>query len=175
MIEAWHFVCDDRKLRDGTPLEIGKRLVHDGPLVLCQSGYHASEKILDALQYAPGSVACRVQCDGDILRDTDKLVCRERTAIWALDATAVLRAFTRRCALDVIHLWDAPQVVRDYLTTGDESLRAAARAAAWAAARDAARADARDAASAAASADAWARYELWLVEMVTEAHTKEAT
>jgi len=36
--------------------------------------------------------------------------------------------------LDVIHLWDAPAVVREYLETGDESKRDAA----WAAARDAA-------------------------------------
>ena len=45
----------------------------------------------------------------------------------------MLRAFARQCALDVIHLWNAPQVVRDYLTTGDESLRDAAGNAAYAA------------------------------------------
>ena len=36
--------------------------------------------------------------------------------------------------LDAAHLWNAPQIVLDFLKTGDESLRAAARAAAWAAA-----------------------------------------
>ena len=33
-------------------------------------------------------------------------------------------------ALSVIHLWDAPDVVCDYLMTGDETIRSAARAAA---------------------------------------------
>jgi hypothetical protein len=41
------------------------------------------------------------------------------------------RLFTRQCALDVIDLWDAPAVVRQYLETGDESLRASAWDAAW--------------------------------------------
>lgn len=83
-------------------------------------------------------------------------------ALWALRCLPEpeqwrVRQFARWCALSVIHLWDAPQVVEDYLTSGDERLRAAAAwaadraAAAWAAdrtaaARDAARAAARDAA-----------------------------
>ena len=46
----------------------------------------------------------------------------------------------RRYALDVVHLWDAPPEVIEYLKTGDESLRAAASAAASAAARAAVRA-----------------------------------
>jgi hypothetical protein len=68
----------------------------------------------------------------------------------------VLREFARECALDVIHLWDAPQIVRDYLESGDDNLRAAARAAARVAAWDAARAAAWDAARAAARAAAMA-------------------
>jgi hypothetical protein len=85
-------------------------------------------------------------------------LCRRRRILWRLEAGDLLRRFARECAADVLHLWDAPQVVKDYLKGGDESLRAAARDAAWAAtwaaawdaataARDAART--RDAASAA--------------------------
>jgi hypothetical protein len=56
---------------------------------------------------------------------------------------SVLREFARWCALSVAHLWDMPDVVRAYLETGDEKIRAsasdaasdAAWAAAWAAAR----------------------------------------
>ena len=80
----------------------------------------------------------------------------------------MLRYFARMQALSVIHLWDAPDVVLDYLMTGGKApaawgaawgatwnatwgtARAAARAAAedaaWAAARAAARAAAEDAA-----------------------------
>ena len=62
---------------------------------------------------------------------------------------ATLYEFARWCALQVIHLWDAPGVVRKYLT-GDETLRVAA----WDAAQDASRAAGRAAAWAASAAAA---------------------
>ena len=73
-------------------------------------------------------------------------------ALWCLRASDapkdIMRLFARLCALDVIHLWDAPSLVRQYLETGDESLRkkavAASKAAAW------------DDAGASAVAAAWA-------------------
>ncbi len=48
-----------------------------------------------------------------------------------MDCEEVLRLFARQCALEVVSLWDAPDVVRRYLETGEESLRNAARCAAW--------------------------------------------
>ena len=76
------------------------------------------------------------------------------------DATEVLRSFTRKCALDVVHLWEAPPVVKRYLRTGDPKLRVAARATAKAAAGAASGAAAWNAAwataRAAARAAAWA-------------------
>ena len=98
----------------------------------------------------------------------DKIACSERIIIARMDATPLLRWFARMQALSVAHLLgDAPpDVVLDYLMTGDKSIRAAARAAArdavwamaaaWDAAWDAAWASAMDAARAAASASAWA-------------------
>jgi len=131
-IRAYHFVGST--LRDGRPVPpVGEWLVHDGPVVMCQSGLHASRHPFDALMYAPGRVLCLVDCDEIDAEDVDKLVCRCRRIVARFDATGILRAFARRCALDVIDLWDAPQVVRDYLTTGDESLRDAAGNAAYAA------------------------------------------
>jgi hypothetical protein len=51
---AWHF-CGDT-LRDGRPIPPdGEKLIHDGELVMCVSGLHASKNILDALTYAPGT------------------------------------------------------------------------------------------------------------------------
>ena len=153
-IEAWHFCADT--LRDGRPIPPdGEWLVHDGDVIPCKSGLHASIRLIDALEYAPGSTLCRVILRGDIQHHgNDKIVGRERQIVWRIDATAVLREFARKCALDVIHLWSAPDVVRKYLETGDESLRAAARAAAWDAAWDAARGAAWAAAWAAARAAA---------------------
>ena len=68
-----------------------------------------------------------------------------------------LPEFARWCALQVIHLWDAPPVVREFLETGKEELRDAARDTARAAASDAAWAAASDAARAAMAA-AWAAW-----------------
>ena len=166
-ILAWHWVKDDCTLIDGSPLVWHEEPVHKGELVMCQSGYHASFRALDALQYAPGSICCRVEIGGKFILDTDKLVAKKLTVLWAVDAKKILREFARWCALQVIHLWDAPECVRKYLETGDESLRfiaeAAAWAAAWATAWATARATAWDAAWATARATAWdaARAAAW--------------
>jgi hypothetical protein len=117
--------------------------------------------------------------DDVIAEQSDKGVCRRRRTLKQLDTQPLLREFARWCALQVIHLWDAPPIVREFLETGAENLRAVASAAwdasaaAWAAsaawaARDASAADwaatsaaasaarnARDAAWAATSAAAW--------------------
>jgi hypothetical protein len=154
-MKAWHFVSDT--LRDGRPVPAdGEVLVHEGPLKLCASGLHASKNILDALRYAPGSTICRVEVGGEIIHGNDKLlVCSERTILWRVSGERILRKFARMCALDVMHLWDAPDIVVQYLKTGDESIRAAARDAAWDAARAAARAADWAAARAAARDAAW--------------------
>jgi hypothetical protein len=203
VILAWHF-CGDT-LRDGRPIPPdGEWLVHDGEVIPCQSGLHASERIIDALKYAPGSTICRVEVRGDIkYHDNNKLAGRERRILWRVDGEQLLHKFARQCALDVIHLWKAPDVVSQYLETGDEALRkdarkaagaaqeAAAEAAAWAAQEAAAEAAAAGAAAwaaagaaqeAAAGAAAWAATS-WgaaraaqnerLTKMVEEARSKE--
>lgn len=176
-IRAWHFVGDH--LRDGRPVpEDGVKLVYPGAPVLCVSGLHASVDAFDALQYAPGDTLCLVECGGTILTSTDKLVCTGRTIIVRMDAEPLLRYFARMQALSCAHLWTPEQVVCDYLMTGDESIRdaargvagaadRAARVAAWAAARVAA----RDAASAAGAA-AWAA---WADDLVAGDAAREAS
>ena len=163
-ILAWHFLRDDQKLRDGrdAPPD-GHVLVHEGRIVPCASGLHASEDILNALDYAPGHILCRVECWGTTVKETDKLACGRRRILWRINAEPLLRQWARWCALQVVHLWDPPEVVMDFLKTGDESLRAAAWAAARNAASSAARAAARDievwpAASSAARAASWDEY-----------------
>ena len=155
-IRAWHFVGDT--LRDGRPVPAdGVKLFHLGKPVLCQSGLHASVDAFDALQFAPGQTLCLVECGGLGQRQSDKLVCTERTIIVRMDAEPLLRYFACMQALSCAHLWTPEQVVCDYLMTGDESIRAAAwdaaSAAASAAARAAARAAAWDAAWVAARKD----------------------
>ena len=140
---AYHFVGDT--LRDGTPVpKNGVWLKHTGVVRMCESGLHFSYDPFDALEYAPGPILCMVEVDGVVQVGTDKGVCSKRKIIKRFDCTDILNYFARMQALSVIHLWEQtpPDVVLDFLMTGDESLRAAARDAAWAAAR----APARDAA-----------------------------
>lgn len=193
---AWHFVGPT--LRDGRPIPPdGETLRHDGPLKLCASGFHCSHRIRDALSYALGDTICRVRYGGPFIEARDMLVATERTILWRIDGASVLREFARRQALSVVHLWDAPEVVRRYLETGDEALRGdawsaalvahvahdAARAAAvWAATQSAARLAAHNAIEEAAwaatqgAALAAARDAAndMLTEMVMAAHAKEA-
>lgn len=167
---AWHFLHPGGRLRNGeaAPPD-GEWLKHDGPIVPCESGLHASKRAIDALVYAPHEeriVLCRVEVAGTVIEhggSADKLAASERRILWRLDGEAtdrVLREFARWSALQVLHLWDAPQVVCDYLVTGDETLRdaawAAARAAAWDAAWDASKDAAWAAARAATRGAAWA-------------------
>jgi hypothetical protein len=150
-MKAYHFT--KKTLRNGQPIPpIGEWLEHTGPIVACSSGLHASEQPFDALQYAPGNLLHLVELEGDLVshgNPMDKWVGRRRKILKTIDAEPLLRKFARQCALDVVHLWKCPNVVRRYLETGDESLRAAAYAAAYAAARSAAMAAAWSAAWAA--------------------------
>ena len=170
---AWHWTGDT--LRDGRPIPaVGEWLTHEGPIRICNSGLHASERLIDALSFSPGHMLHRVTVRGIEGRDSDKLVARERRIDWSMDCEGLLRVFARRCALDSLHLWpDVPVIVREYLETGREDIREAAWAAAWDAARDDAWAAARDAREAARDATL-SKYDGWLTEMVEAAHHVEA-
>jgi hypothetical protein len=73
------------------------------------------------------------------------------------------RFFARKCASDVLHQWEAPDIVKKYLETGDESIMEDARSAALSAARSAAMSASRSAAWSAAMSAAWpyARSAAW--------------
>ena len=127
---AWHFTGD--KLRNGEPIpEQGEWLEIDGDPIMCSRGLHASKHPYDALKYAPGAALHRVRLDGTILIDNDKLVATRRKIIWIVPPEIMqplMWDFARYCARSVLPLWDAPDIVKEYLKTGDESLRDAARA-----------------------------------------------
>lgn len=152
---AYHFT--GANLRDGRPVPaVGETLTHEGPIEWCESGLYAARTPWQALRYAPGPMLHMVRV-GRVEREEagGELVCRERTILASRDMTFTMRRFAADQALSVAHLWDMPEVVRDYLTTLDETKRAAAREAAWEAARDAAWVAAREAAWAAAWEAAW--------------------
>ena len=138
---AWHFT--GLKLRDGSPIPaIGKKLVFKGKPIMCEQGLHFSLHPFDALQYAPGPFLHKVSYGGIVELGEDKGVCTERIILASIDATVLLRKFACDEALRVLPA-DAPDIVRRYLTTQDESLRGAAgyaaRNATWNVAWNAAR------------------------------------
>lgn len=134
-IYGWHFI--GKTLRDGTPIPPdGVWLPRIANPIPCERGYHGSAHPLDALKYAPGSTLCYDEYRGKIIEHgdpVDKFVGEQRRILRRMDATELLRYFARMQAVSVAHLWDAPDVVLDYLMTGDESLRAvnAAATATW--------------------------------------------
>jgi hypothetical protein len=52
---GWHFAETSRRLRygDDRPIVVGESHSVKGEPILCKHGLHASESVLDALQYAP--------------------------------------------------------------------------------------------------------------------------
>ena len=137
---GYHFV--GKTLRDGREIPAdGVWLEHSGPIAPCKMGLHASACPFDALQYAPGGTLCLVELEGELIshgNPIDKYAGRRRKIIKRVDSTNMLRRFSADQALSVAHLWSMPEVVRDYLTTLDESKRDAARDAATEAATEAA-------------------------------------
>jgi hypothetical protein len=141
-MKAWYFSTDDMVLRYGDNRKIRTGITHtvDCEPILCKQGLHRSKRIIDALDCAPGNIVWRVELTGKIVHGSDKVSATNRKYLWGVDCNDILKDFARRCALDVIHLWDAPDVVISYLKTGSVKFRAVAEAAAEAAARDSARA-----------------------------------
>jgi hypothetical protein len=139
----WHWLCEDKRLRYGSRevVEVGKTITYDGPLSLCNSGLHASEKAIDAVVYAPGPIICRVTL-GDVVVEGGANTLHEFACRCAEAELKTAKVEDRRC-------WEAIETKRKWLKgeATDEQL-AAARDAASAAARDAASAAARDAARA---------------------------
>ncbi len=122
---AYHFTgCLLRDWRRVPPP--GEWLEYEGDLVLCAAGLHASRHPYDALQYAFGPYLHRVELGGLILEPeppVDKLVAQRRRILTTIDATTLLGAFARWCALQALALWPAPAVVRTYLETGDTAFQ----------------------------------------------------
>ena len=98
----YHFLPDDGCLRWGTKEKVKVKhtliLPPDVKIKLCEQGFHASKRAIDALQYAPGSLACLVTLHGEIIHDQDKSVAQGRTVIAMADATNVLHEMACLCA-----------------------------------------------------------------------------
>lgn len=140
-MDGWFFSAAERVLShgDGRPIAVGTTHEVVGPPIPCAWGLHACDSALSAFFYAPVPIVWRVRLAGDIAHGDDKACATSRTYLsGGVDASEVIDSFFRKCALDVAHLWDAPEVVLEFLKTGKEELMAAAKDAAWGASEKAA-------------------------------------
>lgn len=186
-ILAWHFVKNDGRTQyENILVEPGKTYSTDKEPVLCKVGFHGSERILDALKYAPGSIVCRAELWGKIKRGGDKDVAQNRRELWMLDVTRQLHEFACDVAEETLlkhnvtdeRSWDVIRIKRLWLVgkASDQELTAA-RAMAWvAAAKTAASTAAWSTAftvAGAALGAAWDDLNARLEARVLEAHEQE--
>ena len=100
-IEARHFLRADLTAGSGNEpaWTVGETRKYDGKVVICETGYHSSPSWFDALQYAPGPVACIVEVSRPIAANyTDKQVSRQRRLIRYINVERELRLFACDCA-----------------------------------------------------------------------------
>jgi len=131
---GWYFSETSLRLQRGDYRKVTPGITHtvnEADLSIYKYGLHASKRLLDALYYALGPYVWRVRLSGRILSNDDTLCASNREYLWGYDASEVLSRFARNEALRVIHRWDAPDIVVNYLETGRESLRVEAAAAIW--------------------------------------------
>ena len=174
-ITAYWFACEDEQGRAYSPNKpdekwrIGQRRTLKGEIIPCQYGYHASPSLWDALRYAPGALACKVELSGTIVpHGDDKYAASTRKLVAAVNVERELRLFAADCAEHVLYLFEekypdddrprkAIQSARDFANDSISAYATNAAADAANAAANAAYATADAAAYAAANA-AYAAY-----------------
>jgi len=99
-MKAYHFLQADMRAGSGhePPWKIGEKREIEGEIALCERGYHSSRTWYDALQYAPGPVACIVEVSGQIECCADKQVSQTRKLLQAVNVDRELRLFACECA-----------------------------------------------------------------------------
>lgn len=126
---AWHFV--GKTLSGGLPIPPNGVWLHTGECIMY------GRKPINALMLdSAGDTLCLVEVDGIEEELSDVLVCRRRKIIERMDATDMLRYFARMWAIACLDYcrYDPPQILLEWLWTGDEKIRDKARIAAWMAA-----------------------------------------
>jgi len=128
----FHFTKKSRILGygDGRTVIVGETLkAPEGKgIILCKYGLHASPRIIDALEYAPGCTLWEVTLGGTIINDIDKSVATERTAnVCYGDIIEDVVDFAAWCAEEASH--HAARAASDARSAWAASAASAARAA----------------------------------------------
>jgi hypothetical protein len=133
-IIGYHF--SGPALHNGEPIPpVGEWITCTGTIIPCVNGLHCSEEPWDALKYLPGHLLHRVELCDELEphgNPIDKWVGRKRRILSSIDAEQLLRRFAREQTLGDIHLCVVPSVVLQYLSATEDTLWAAAAAAALA-------------------------------------------
>ena len=103
---GWHFIAvDDLErlvMRDGTVISAeseGEQLPVIEHAEICSSGYHASERLADALPYAPDARAlCLVELNDVVERQADKLCAKTRRILARIDVHPFIAEYADACA-----------------------------------------------------------------------------
>lgn len=164
---AWRFVPADLRLPhgDGRPIVVGEWLEVEPPIVACERGLHASERAMDALRYADSARVrlARVECDGEIARESDKIACSRMRHLWIAseeETQRELRLFACWCARQALALVKTPDPRSvTAIEVSERFARGEATCAELDAARYAATDAARDAAWAAQNVELTRRFE----------------
>ena len=97
--------------------------IHNGAVVPCESGFHASPDPWHAFSHIGGCTMDLVELGGVIVPHGDpinKYAASERTHLKRIKTPSILLEFTRHCALDATRFWHCPAEVTNWLSTGKE-------------------------------------------------------
>jgi len=78
VIEGYKFLGKDyRSMYGNFQFKVGERYKHDGPVRLCESGFHFSKRLSDAFSYYGKEAhhCCKVKGSGRMEEGQDKVVC----------------------------------------------------------------------------------------------------
>jgi hypothetical protein len=82
MKTAWKVLKKGMKSSNGDiNWKKGKWQIHTEELQLCNSGLHASELLVDAIHFVTPGIICKVEYDGNVVTDKDKIVCEKMRVI----------------------------------------------------------------------------------------------
>lgn len=91
-------------------------------------GLSAHTNHYTALKYAKGHLLHKVELAGEIYKESNSIFAERRRFVATIDVTELMYEFARGCAWGVIDQWGAPEVVLEYLESGEEFWRLEARA-----------------------------------------------
>lgn len=109
---AYWFAMADEQGRAYSPnkpderWEVGQTRTLNGEIIPCRYGFHGSPTLWQALKYAPGPIACKVELSGTIVQEHDKLAASQKTLLAAVNVERELQLFAADCAEHVLDLFE---------------------------------------------------------------------